>query len=101
MIEKTPGAGNLTPEQVLGSLIATAVGEDGSMLEMISLVIKPGYWPTVTLRKRLRPDQLEAAVKMFQRFHIVGVEIRRETLGSGPQELEKDGLEPGLAQGDT
>ncbi len=89
MIEKPSDAGNLAPEQVLGGLLATAVGEDGSMLEMISLTIRPGYWPTVTLRKRLRPPELEAAVKIFQRFHIVSIEVRSQTLASGHQEGEK------------
>ncbi|KKL47903.1 hypothetical protein LCGC14_2330880 [marine sediment metagenome] len=71
------------------------------MLEMIALVIKPGCWPTVTLRKRLRPPELEAAVKVFQRHHIIGIEIRSRTLSSGPQQAESGGLEPGLVQGDT
>ncbi len=100
MKEKASHAGNITPEQVLGSQLAAAVGEDGSMLEMIALVIKPGYWPTVTLRKRLRPAELEEAVKIFQRHHIVGIEVRRETLSSGPQMTDKGDLEPGMVRGD-
>ena len=96
MKELAPHPGNVTPEQVLGSQLAAAVGEDGSMLEMIALVIKPGYWPTITLRKRLRPPELEAVVKIFQRHHIVGVEVRSETLSSAPQEADKGDLEPGM-----
>ncbi len=83
----TPG--NVTPEQVLGSQLAAAVGEDGSMLEMIALVIKPGYWPTVTLRKRLKLPELDEVVKIFARHHIVGVEIRSQDVTSGHQINEK------------
>lgn len=101
MKEKAPLLGNLVPEQVLGQAIASAVGEDGSMIEMIALVIKPGYWPTVTLRKRLRPPELVAAVKVFQRHHIVGIEIRSQTLDSGHEMTEKADLPPGMVQGDT
>ncbi len=101
MKEKTPTPGNLVPEQVLGAQLAAAVGEDGSMLEMIALVIKPGYWPTVTLRKRLRAPELEAAVKIFQRHHIIGIEIRRQTLATGSQEAERGDLPHELVQGDT
>ena len=89
MIEKPSDAGNLSPEQVLGGLLASAVGEDGTMLEMIALTIRPGYWPTVTLRKRLRPPELEAAVKIFQRFNIVGIQVKEHIVTSGHQEGEK------------
>ncbi len=101
MKEKPPTVGNIAPEQLLAAEIAAAVGEDGSILEMIALVIRPGRWPTVTLRKRLRPPELEAAVKVFQRHHIIGIEIRSQTLGSGHQEPESGGLEPGLVQRHT
>ncbi len=88
----------MTPEQVLASEIAAAVGEDGSILEMIALVIRPGRWPTVTLRKRLRPPELEAAVKVFQRHHIVGIQIRSQTLTGGRQRAEKGDLPLELVQ---
>lgn len=98
MKEKPATPGNVTPEQVLASEIAAAVGEDGSILEMIALVIRPGRWPTVTLRKRLRPPELEAAVKVFQRHHIVGIEIRSQTLTSGHQRADRAGLQPDIVR---